>query len=425
MKRSVKELIINIIEDGKRRRGNSKGTFTLGLNNSQKSKLRKYDNYMSNTLRLSEGTRLIKIRILSEFMVYTKSDLTKPTYETLEDYLNHISEGIAISTFITRRQYIRSFLTWEFRDDIPSEFKILFKNGRGREVKNHKGRAKISSKTLLLEEDILSLITHSDSGVMKAIISFLYGAFPRVKKTLLTMKRSDIEIRGNDIYYCYSEGKTGEEGREKLKFRWRPGNMYIANYLNSINLKDGDSSLWTHEGNPVNYYFILSRLKQIRELVKMKKPIRSHLIRHAGISRMRKEGQNDLVIKRYAGWSPTSPMIERYSHLDNDDINSIADNKEGEQNGRQAKKPECPNCHYKILDGWVMCPNCSNDLIHSTEELREKEKEEMREELRTEIMKELRKEQNSLFAEVQKFFVECAADKEIPMSEIVEKFQNL
>ena len=61
-------------------------------------------------------------------------------------------------------------------------------------------------------------------------------------------------------------------------------------------------------------------LSKIATKAGITKPVNCHKFRHAITTAIVQPGYNEAIIRKKLGWSPTSGMIARYQHLNDEDV---------------------------------------------------------------------------------------------------------
>ena len=360
-----------------------------GLNEEQKAQLRIYAEYMKKQ-NLRVRSRVEKLRVISSWMVTVGSDLTKPTYDDVNDFFDGLCEK-AISTEVTQKYIVHSYLEWVLDDDegISRKTQKLFKSG-GQDITEMRKRVQISPDEILTEEEVISLIRHAPTPWEKGLISFTYGSAGRVS-SICSMKWENIRIEGSNIYYSYPGlGKSGEGSKAPLLFTWELGVEWIITYLNEHPRKKEGEWLWLNsQSNQVTSFLlrkVLNRLKKVAKIPEKKK-CRPHGLRHARITKLRKEGFDDKEIKEIAGWEAKSSTIERYSHLTREDTNKALRKHMGKTEVRinGVTEVKCPICKRVFPPDTFYCSNCGLNLEDKQTTTMEKMKEQMRKEIEAEL----------------------------------------
>ena len=380
-----------------------------GLNDKQKDQLREYVEQMDNEGNCI-GTIIEKCKIISNWMASRKSDLIKPTYDDVNDYLKYIRNTPSVygkkrsfNTIITIKKYIRHYLTWVYEElkdeDIPRPIKKLFRN-KGQKINDYRNKVCIPASDILDEEEVLEIIKQAPTYIEKGLFSFIYGSAGRIS-AVISMKMENIEIVGNDIYYTFpdprfedveGEIKTGEGGHAGLKFNWKIGLQYVKDWL--IHRPDHEERwLWiNNQGRQCNTFWVRDRLRRAKEKTEITKPVRPHLLRHARITQLCRQGLEDTHIKRIAGWRQSGNTIETYRHLVATDTNHAIDEMNNDLPIRRPKGVEkivCPLCQ-RIAQSpdQPFCSNCGTNLDRE-QTTRDKFREEIKKELEEEFEKKI------------------------------------
>src|SRR5659263_172558 len=86
-----------------------------------------------------------------------------------------------------------------------------------------------------------------------------------------------------------------------------------------------------------NYRAHAQRIQNIREKSGIQKPFTCHKLRHAAATELVLQGVQEGIIKKKMGWSPSSPMIARYTHPNDDAVIQATLKLQGKE--RDVRKP--------------------------------------------------------------------------------------
>ncbi|MCE8425912.1 MAG: tyrosine-type recombinase/integrase [Candidatus Methanoperedens sp.] len=86
------------------------------------------------------------------------------------------------------------------------------------------------------------------------------------------------------------------------------------------NLKTYTASVKDDTVFRLSYSATILDIKQIAKKAGIEKPISPHKLRHAQATDMVKRAYNEAIIRKKLGWTPTSSMIARYQHLNDEDV---------------------------------------------------------------------------------------------------------
>lgn len=173
-----------------------------------------------------------------------------------------------------------------------------------------KPKETLKSDDILSTDDINKMLEATDSHYYKAFISFLYETGCRFSEAH-SLKYKDFTETNEGMVVNIPTTKTSAGYRKTIiPF----SSQYIRNlkvYI-SANPEDIVFSVSNWQSN--------NMLHQIATKAGITKPVNCHEFRHAQATAMVQLGYNEAIIRKKLGWSPTSSMIARYQHLNDDDV---------------------------------------------------------------------------------------------------------
>lgn len=110
----------------------------------------------------------------------------------------------------------------------------------------------------------------------------------------------------------------------------------------------------------------------------------AHLLRHSAVTNARREGRPDHEVRAFFGFSETSPVIEEYSHLVEEDHRDLLLQHRGIREGEEAEAravaaETCPRCEAKNPADAVLCEDCRAPLRSApAEDVREAREDRFR-----------------------------------------------
>lgn len=177
-------------------------------------------------------------------------------------------------------------------------------------IKKLKIKESLKSDDILTSEDINKLIDATDSHYWKALIAFLYETGCRIGEAQ-TLKFKDFVETSDGMIVNIPTHKTSAGYRKTiLPF----SGQYIRNLKAYINAKNEDevfNTCYSHDW---------TTLSEIAKVASITKSVSPHKFRHAQATEMVKLGYNEAIIRKKLGWTPTSGMIARYQHLNDNDV---------------------------------------------------------------------------------------------------------
>jgi len=168
----------------------------------------------------------------------------------------------------------------------------------------------LKSDDILTSDDINKMIDSTENHYWKALIAFLFETGCRIGEAK-SLKFKDFVETSDGMIINIPTHKTNAGYRKTiLPF----SGQYIRNLKTYINAKS-DDIVFTKA-----YSRTWVTLDEIAKDAGITKSVSPHKFRHAQATSMVKLGYNEAIIRKKLGWSPTSAMIARYQHLNDDDV---------------------------------------------------------------------------------------------------------
>lgn len=218
-----------------------------------------------------------------------------------------------------------------------------------------------------------------DSLMNKAMFAVHMEAGTRVKE-LLSMQIKHVVIDEYGAMIAV-DGKTGAR-----KIRIVSSVPYLIKWLNSHPYNDDrNHALFISTQNSrfmgcaLSYHAFSRRLKKYCKLAGIEKKIYSHLFRHKEITDLAGKLTETETRMRH-GWSKTSTMPSRYTHMNNQDVDNkmleiFGVKKQGVE--EEPKFIECHFCHIKHPIDTKYCEACTKPLdIVEADRMQRQQKEE-------------------------------------------------
>lgn len=226
---------------------------------------------------------------------------------------------------ITKDDLIRFFTAFQGTDNYlllhQNIIKKFFKDTGKPEivdwVKYVKPKETLKSDDILTPDDINKMINATESHYWKALISFLFETGCRISEARKIRYKDCIDTDHGMIVNIPTSKTSAGYRKVILPF----SSQYIRNLKTFINAKGDDiifhiKNTHTHE-----------MLEKIAKDAGVNKSASPHKFRHAQATDLVRRGYQEAIIRKKLGWSPTSPMIARYQHLNDEDvINATLDN---------------------------------------------------------------------------------------------------
>jgi site-specific recombinase XerD len=288
-------------------------------------------------------------------VLYTMKDfiskVSKPFDQVLEsDIISYVAglEGKE-GTKAVKRIVIKTFFSSVGKEDI-----VAF-------ISTKMPQTDIRASDLLTESEVSQMITLAQQVKYKAIISMLYESNCRIGE-LLNLRIKDVEFDTD----CIRVTLKNEKNRGSRVIVLFDSMFYLMEYLKSehSNSKDREAYLF-HEKHPINLYQKLSQdsvndtLQMLGRQANIDKKIHCHILRHSGSTRDCKLGYNESQLRFKNGWSSSSKMPSRYTHLVDSDLENKERTIRGMENKVELVIPRiCPSCNFSNQFDSNFCKNC-------------------------------------------------------------------
>lgn len=177
-------------------------------------------------------------------------------------------------------------------------------------IKTKKPKETLKSDDILTTDEINNMIDASESHYWKALIAFLFETGCRISEAK-ALKVKDFQDTDAGMIVNIPTNKTAA-GYRKVILPF--SSQYIRNLRTFTNMKKDDIVFTLSES--ITYH----TLQEIGKDAGINKPISCHKFRHAQATDLVKRGYNEAIIRKKLGWSPTSSMIARYQHLNDEDV---------------------------------------------------------------------------------------------------------
>jgi integrase len=254
------------------------------------------------------------------FRQMTKQDVT--------NYFDNLT--VKPYTIEHRRIVITKFFKWLYDNENPDVVKDLEPNLNAYDKT-------IDPKSLWTDEEIKQLVKVCTHPRDKAMIMTLYDTGARIGE-LLSMNICDADFQGDTCSIFLRNSKT-QRRRVGVLF----SAPYLQEWIDCHPMKNNpDAPLWislshntTRRGNRLKDNSAFDILKSAQKRSSVDKHLNPHLLRHSCISKCRKAGMPDSLIRRRVGLSPGSIVLERYTHISDDEV----ENSYRKSMGYKPKKP--------------------------------------------------------------------------------------
>jgi len=280
-----------------------------------------------------------------------------------------------------------------FQKDIPYPECVGWITYDGRNQK------KLPLDYILTDKQILKMLNVCSNARDQAIIVALYDGGLR-NSELLSLNVKSVGFDKLGAYFLLPEdGDDLKTGARKVRLFLLPSSVhYIKTFINTHPFKDYPNAplFFTRMASKFSYVLNkvhdntvkqgdfekarLSRnglgriIKDISTNARLPISLTPHKLRHNSCTRCSKVGFNEMESRIRYGWSPTSKMPSRYTHLASKDIDDkikvITGFKEPETPEDSILQPIlCWNCHEDNEPTNKFCNRCGSNLNPTKEEL--------------------------------------------------------
>lgn len=209
---------------------------------------------------------------------------------------------------------------------IKKYFKDIGKPEVASWIKVRKPNHDIDPTSILTVEDVNKLIESTDSLYYKALVAFLFESGCRISEARSLSWKDFISTTEGLIVHI----KTKKTSAGIRKLILPNSSQYIKNWHAYSYGKPEDKAF------PISLAQSNLMLKQIAKDAGISKPVHCHAFRHAQATDMVNRAYNETIIRKKLGWTPTSGMIARYAHPnDNAVVDATLEN-----NGQRIKPKE-------------------------------------------------------------------------------------
>lgn len=310
--------------------------------------------------------------VLRRFSNAVKKPLDKVSAKDTQTYFANL-EGAA-STKELRKHTIKHFYKW--------------RKGNGTKVPENVAwiRAKMVQKErqkedMLTREEVATLIRAAQTDRNRAMIAALYESGMRASE-FMSLRIRDVVPKEGWMEIVLPEGATSlKTGRRTIAIV--DSVPYLQKWIERHPRgNDRDSPLWVSRQNPEKSMMRDSLLRIVKKAGRrggLSKTISPHTFRHSRATETATRGWNESQMRKYFGWSRTSPMPSLYVHLADTDTRDqvlkdagkkLPERKEAKENPLEPQT--CTHCSNVNDATSIFCGKCSRPL--SVEKVMELEK---------------------------------------------------
>lgn len=243
-----------------------------------------------------------------------KSVNTIKTYTAVLKALNNFKpvEEITKGDLITFFKNLKG--TDETRRTYQAKIKKFFTDNEKKEmvewIRFVRPKEKLRADDILTTDDINIMLETTNSDYWRAWISIAFESGARFSE-IGALRYKDFKETTEGLIVDIPTTKTASGFRRVIL-------ILSAEYFRNL-------KLYKHASDDD----IVFKLKEPRTLIVLKsiarkagipKRVNPHAFRHAQATILVQQGMQEALIRKKLGWTPTSPMIARYQHLDDNDV---------------------------------------------------------------------------------------------------------
>ena len=176
-------------------------------------------------------------------------------------------------------------------------------------------------KTEYQELDKNVLITRSDLNKILKVCSVKKRALIMVNYEGALRRKELLSIRFKDIQYNESEGIFNLYVQQSKSIKRNIGLVECIPFLRdyySLYQFEPDDLIFEYAAGYISVMY-----NRIIKRAKINKRFYPHILRHSRLTELATTKLNEPQLRRFAGWSRSSTMAERYIHLDDADVRRI------------------------------------------------------------------------------------------------------
>ena len=177
-------------------------------------------------------------------------------------------------------------------------------------IKKTKVKDTLHPNDILTSDDVNRMLQATDNHYWQAIIAFLFETGCRISEAR-ALKYGDFTESDHGMIVNIPTSKTAAGLRKVIL-------PFSAQYIRNLELYSGASK--KDAVFKIQDWQTNNMLRKIGKDAGITKPISAHKFRHGQATDLVRRGYNEAIIRKKLGWSPTSTMIARYQHLNDDDV---------------------------------------------------------------------------------------------------------
>jgi integrase/recombinase XerD len=257
----------------------------------------------------------------------------------------------------------------------------------------------LRSDDILTPDDVNKLIESTDNHYTRALIAFLFETGCRISEAM-KLNFKDFQDTDQGMIVNIPTTKTAAGYRKVIL---PLSTQYIHN-LKAYTAARNEDKVFR-----LCYSQNLRIIENLAVQAGITKPVTCHKFRHAQATDLVKRGYNEAIIRKKLGWTPTSDMIARYQHLNDEDvINATLEN--------TGKLPQtaAPRTEIKEADKLTLVDAAMQFSKLSEENQELKDQSNKQDEDIKELQQQL-SESNKNYEQIISFLMENSILKDLPV----------
>jgi len=324
----------------------------------QIQRLREFDVFIRARRPITEITRYNQIGVMMRIAEDFKKPFEEVTRSEMENYLGEQQEIYSPASMEQKKVLIKKFWKWLEKPEIVERIKL----------RPSAYKKDIDPKSLWTDEEVIKLIQALPKVQHKALVAVLYESEARVSE-LLSMNICDVAEQGKDIKIYLRVSKT-KKRNVGLCFSV----SYLKKWLDIHPYRNNpDHPLWFSEsdrcyGMRLSACSVNQMLNIAQQRCGVDKKIHPHLLRHSMCSNLRRRGYPDAPHRIRMGLKPGSKIIERYTHISEDDAHREYQKTQGIKVPEEEQEPnlfepiKCWKCGTENTPTTKYCSVCSTNI---------------------------------------------------------------
>jgi integrase len=318
-----------------------------------------------------KSTQLNEMRMLFTFKFFLNKPFKQAVKEDIVNALFQAEKRYSNGSMFALRAFVKRFYKWlhglSKNDAAPPEVRWI-------ELKRKENENYYDPRNVITPQEVAVLAQTATNVRDKSLVETLFESECRIGE-LLNLKIKDIEF---DTYGAtlHVDGKTGKR-RVRIVSAAPALHDYINHHSERINEDFSEAFVWYSLGrkrgrpHPLQQRDAYSMLQRLFKRAGIQKKFNPHNFRHSRATHLRLLGVPDAIHRQHGGWTNKSNMLERYSHITNEDVDNAILASYGKVKEEDGKKIEvqklenkhCLQCGTENSVGNVFCFKCGNSII--------------------------------------------------------------